>query len=317
MRIAVVGTGAIGGYFGGRLATGGSAVHFVARGATLEALRAKGLRVESVHGDFAIPAGETRVTDDPSTVGPVDVVLFTVKSYDTVDAARSLSPMIGPTTAVISLQNGIDNEKKLSDVVGSEHVVGGVAYIIAHVREPGVVVHSGGPARIVFGELDGASSARVDAFRDACVSAGFGAEATDRIRSELWSKYAFICAHAGLTATTRMPIGVIRETPETWELFAVVVAEAWRVGRAEGVALPDDLVERHLVFAGTLEHDGRSSLYDDLTGGRRMELDALLGELVRRAAAVGEPVPVSRTLLGVLRPWQRENDGAYAGRVRT
>jgi 2-dehydropantoate 2-reductase len=308
MRIAVVGTGAIGGYFGGRLAAAGHQVHFLARGATVEAIRANGLRVESVHGDFAIPSREVLVTDDPSVIEAVDVVLFTVKSHDTVDAARSLPPLIGPGTAVISLQNGIDNEDRLAEAIGFEHVVGGVAYILAHVREPGVVVHTGGPARIVVGELDGTSSERAEAFRDACVAAGFPAETTTRIRVELWSKYAFICAQAGLTAASRMPIGVIRETPETWELFAAMVGEAWRVARAERVPVPDDFVEGLVSFAGTLEAHGRSSLYDDMAAGRRMELDALLGELVRRADAVGEPAPVSRTLLAILRPWQRANE---------
>ena len=246
MRLAVVGVGALGGYFGARLRQADGDVRFLARGRHLEALRTRGLRVQSVFGDVALAPEQVPAADDPHQIGPVDVVLFTVKSFDTQEAARLLPPLLRPDTAVISLQNGIDNEEKLGAEIGAEHVVGGAAYIFAGLVEPGVVRHSGGPTRIVFGELDGRRSARLEVFRAACERAGFGAEIVADIRAALWTKYAFICAQAGTTAAVRQPIGVIRETPATWALFRHIVEEAWRVGRAEGVRLPDDLVERQL-----------------------------------------------------------------------
>lgn len=302
MKIAVVGTGAVGGYFGARLAAAGSEVHFLARGESLAALRERGLRVDSVLGDLTLAADETRATDDPGDIGPSDVVLFTVKSYDTDVAAERLGPLLQDGTAVISLQNGIDNEDRIAARIGSEHVVGGVAYLFAHRAGPGHVRHTGGPARIVFGELSGERSPRTEAFLGECQRAGIAAEIAPDIRVALWSKFVFICAQAGLTAASRQPIGVIRDTPATWELFRRVLEEVAAVGRAEGVALPDDLVAKHLEFASALEAHGRSSMYDDLAAGRRMELEALLGEVVGRGARGGVLTPVSEVLYGLLLP---------------
>ena len=302
MRIAVIGAGGLGGTFGGRLARAGEEVHFVARGRHLEALRTNGLRVESIHGDFALPPAETRATDDPTTIGPVDIVLFTVKSYDTDSAAATLAPLIGPETAVISLQNGIDNEERIATVIGAEHVVGGVAWIFAGIAAPGVVRHTGGPARIEIGELDGRRSGRLEAFLAACRQAAITAEIADDIRVALWTKYAFICAQAGLTAATRQPIGVIRDAPATWARFRAVIDEALGVGRAEGVPLAEDLVDRQMAAAAGLDPGLFSSLHDDLVGGRPMELDALLGELVRRAERAGVVVPTTTVLYAILLP---------------
>jgi 2-dehydropantoate 2-reductase len=308
VKIAVVGTGAIGGYFGARLARSGEEVHFLARGAKLAAMRELGIRVRSVFGDFSLESHEIRVTDDPAAIGPAEIVLFAVKAYDTVGAAHSLGPLLGPDTGVVSLQNGVDNEERLAAEIGAEHVIGGVAFILARAGEPGVIHHTGGPTSITFGEMDGRSSPRTDALLAACRRADVGAEITDDILVALWSKFAFICAQAGLTAATRLSIGELREVPEAWRVFAAIVEEAWRVGRAEGVGLPDDLVTTQVDFAAGLPHDGRSSLHDDLVAGRRMELDALLGELVRRGDLAAEPVPASRTLLGLLRPFQLRNE---------
>ena len=310
MKIAVIGAGGLGGYFGARLALAGEEVQFLARGAHLAAMRDGGLRVRSVLGDFALPPGQTRVTDDPASIGPADVVLFTVKSYDTEAAAASIAPLIGPDTAVISLQNGIDNEERIAARIGPGHVAGGVAYIFAGIVEPGVIHHTGGPARIIFGELDGRSTPRMAAFLAACRRAQIEAELASDIRVALWTKYAFICAVAGLTAATRQPIGVIRETPETWALFRAVLAEAVAVGRAEGVALPDELVDRQLAIAMNLEPGLYSSLYNDLVAGRRMELEALLGELVHRAEREGVAAPVSAALYAVLLPQAAARPGA-------
>jgi 2-dehydropantoate 2-reductase len=309
VKIAVMGAGGLGGYFGARLAQGGHEVHFIARGAHLAAIKAEGLRVRSVRGDFELPPARTPVTDDPSSIGPCQVVLFTVKSYDTDDAAQRLDPLLAPETAVISLQNGIDNEDRLAARIGPEHVVGGVAFIFAGIAEPGVIRDSGGPARIVLGELDGRRSERLDAFLAACRESKIDAAIAPNIRVALWSKWAFICAQAGLTAATRLPIGEIQASPAAWDLFRQVVTEAWRIGRAEEVPLPDDLVEQHLTFASGLEPDAHSSLYDDLVAGRRMELEALLGELVRRGERSGVPTPAAGALYSVLEPWARRNAG--------
>jgi 2-dehydropantoate 2-reductase len=305
MRIAVIGAGGLGGYFGGRLAQGGHDVHFVARGAHLAAIRADGLRVRSVRGDFRLPPERAPATDDPGSIGPCEVVLFTVKSFDTDAAAPALAPLLTPETAVISLQNGIDNEERLAGHIGAEHVVGGVAFIFAGIAEPGVIRDSGGPARILVGGLDGRHTPRVEAFVAACTDSGIDAAVVPDIRVALWSKWAFICAQAGLTAATGLPIGEIRDSPAAWDLFRQVVTEAWQVGRAEGVPLPDDLVEQHLAFASGLEPDGRSSLHDDKVAGRRMELEALLGQLVRRADAHVVPAPAAGALYAVLEPWAR------------
>ncbi|HYM83172.1 MAG TPA: 2-dehydropantoate 2-reductase [Candidatus Dormibacteraeota bacterium] len=300
MKIAVVGAGGLGGYFGGRLAVAGENVHFLARGAQLEALLGGGLSVESVLGDFALGPEAIPASQDPAAIGPADVVLFTVKSYDTDSAAAAIAPLIGAGTVVISLQNGIDNEEKLASRLGAEHVAGGAAYIFAGIKAPGVIRHTGGPARLIFGELDGHRSDRLDSFLRSCLAAGIAAEVSDDIRVTLWTKYAFICAQAGLTAATRSPIGVIRDTPATWALFGQVLGEAAATGRAEGVDLPADFVERGLALAATLGPGLYSSLYDDLVTGRRIELDALLGELVRRAGAAGVPAPAASALYGII-----------------
>lgn len=303
VKIAVVAAGGLGGYFGARLAQAGEEVHLVARGAHLAAMAERGLTVRSVLGDFSVSHDTVHATNDTSTIGPVEIVLFTVKSVDTDTAAALLPPLLGPETAVISLQNGVHNEERLAELIGWPHVAGGVAYVLTGIAEPGVIRHSGGPTRMAFGEMDGRRTPRLEAFLAACQRAGFQAELSSSIRTELWAKYAFICAQAGLTGAARKPIGVVRETPPTWELFREVIEEVERVARAEGVPLPNDLVERQLAVAQNLEPTDYASLYDDLAAGRRLELDALHGELVRRAARVGVPVPVSRVLYALLLPW--------------
>ena len=306
MKVTVVGAGAVGGYFGGRLAASGNDVAFLARGRHLEALRDAGLRVQSVQGDLSL---RVTVTDDPTRVGPTDYVLFCVKAYDTESASSLLPPLLAEDTAVISLQNGIDNEDILASVVGSDHVVGGVAYIYSTLAEPGVIRHTGGPTSVVVGELQGGASERVSRFIEGCLRAGFSAEQSVDIRSVLWSKFACICAMGGLTAAIRLPVGDVRSTPSSRELFRRVVAEVGEVARAEGVDLGDDLPDRHLALADGLEPHGFSSLYHDLINGNRMELDPLLGAAVRRGAAAGVSTPMCQALYAVLEPWARHNQG--------
>jgi 2-dehydropantoate 2-reductase len=304
LKIAVFGTGGVGGYFGGRLARAGAEVHLIARGAHLESLRDKGLRVRSVRGDFdlSLPA-----TDDPAEIGPCDYVFFTVKSFDTPSAAAQLGPLIGPTTAVVSFQNGVDNEDAIARAVGLGHVMGGVAYIFSTIAEPGVIAHTGGPANLIFGELDGTPSARAKDLLDECVQADIDAELSENIRGALWFKFAFICGLAGITASVRLPLGEIRSTAESWEMFRRIVEEVYDVAVAEGVALPSDTVARHIAFAETLEPDGYSSLHFDLTHDRPMELEALHGTVVRLARQHGVAAPMNEATYAVLRPWAVRN----------
>jgi 2-dehydropantoate 2-reductase len=307
MKLAVYGTGGVGGYFGGRLALAGVDVHLLARGAHLDALRTHGLKVTSVKGDFHV---DLPATEEPSDIGPCDFVLFSVKSFDTDAAAPQLGPLIGDQTAVLSFQNGIDNEEKIARVVGWEHVMGGAAYIFSRIVEPGVVAHTGGPAHIVFGEMDGALSERAQRFLDACHKADISADLSDNIVRVLWDKFAFISAQAGMTAAVRLPIGDVRSVQESWSAFRQVVDEVCAVAAAEGVELPLDTADRHAHFAQGLEPTGYSSLYDDLSSGRRMELEALHGTIVRRARKHNIPVPVSETIYAILRPWAVRNESA-------
>jgi 2-dehydropantoate 2-reductase len=307
MRIAIYGVGGVGGYFGGRLARSGVDVTFVARGGHLEALREHGLRVTSVHGDFELPA--VAVVDDPAMVGPVDYVLVTVKSPQTAEVAGRLGPLLHARTAVVSLQNGVDNEEKLAAAVGDGHVVGGAAYIFAIIAGPGHIHHAGGPTAIRIGEWTGGASERVGRLVDMCRGAGFGADEDAHIRTTLWTKFAFICALAGTTAAIRLPIGEIRTAPASRELLRRVVSEVREIARAEGIGLPDDLVERQLALTDSLEPVSYSSLYHDVTNGKPTELDALLGEVVRRGARAGAPTPASEALYAVLEPWQIRNGG--------
>ncbi|MDL5363518.1 2-dehydropantoate 2-reductase [Halalkalicoccus sp. NIPERK01] len=304
MEFAIFGAGGIGAYLGARLADAGHDVSLIARGDHLAALRSDGLRVESVAGDTAV---DLPATDDPGEIGPVDCVLFTVKAYDTREAAADLDPLIGPETAVVSFQNGVDNERWIAEAVGESHVVGGVAYVFSTIQSPGVVAHTGGPARFVYGELDGSLTARIDALDDA-LSGCDGVEAVlaDDVRVELWRKFAFICAQSGMTAATRKPIGAIRETAASWRMYRRVVEEVVAVARASGVDLPADTVEEWVAFARDLDPGMCSSLHYDLTHGKRLELDALNGAVVRHAEAAGVDVPMNEAVEAVLRPWSDE-----------
>ena len=300
IKVAVYGAGAVGGYFGGRLAEAGADVSLLARGAHLDTLRKHGLRVKSVRGNFSVglPA-----TDDPADVGPCDYILFCVKSFDTEDASARLSPLLKPKTAVVSLQNGVDNEEKVAARVGWDHVMGGVAYIFASIAEPGVIADVGGPAKVLFGEFSSSTSRRAERLLEAFQKAGVNAELTNNIRGAIWYKFTFILALAGMTAAVRLPIGDIRSTPESWEMFRRILEEACTVAEAEGVALPPDTIERHVRFGEGLEADGYSSLYHDLTHGRRMELEALHGAAVRLGYRHGVPIPMCEAVYATLRPW--------------
>jgi 2-dehydropantoate 2-reductase len=307
MRIAVYGAGGVGGYFGGRLAQAGADVHLIARGAHLEALRTHGLRVRSVKGDFTV---RVPATDEPADIGPCDYVLFCVKAFDTEPAATQLKPLLGDATAVVSLQNGVDNEEKLARAIGQAHVVGGAAFIFAGITEPGVIVHTGGPTSITFGELDGQVTERAQRLLDCCRQGGFGAELSERIKTVLWAKLAFICAQAGMTAAVRLPIGEIRTVDAAWAAFGRLVAEVAAVAKADGTPLSPAAQQRALDLAQAVEPGSFSSLHGDLVAGRRMELEALHGFVVRRAAEHGVAVPITEAIYAILKPWAVRNQHA-------
>ena len=301
MRIAVVGAGGTGGYFGGLLARAGQDVTFIARGANLEALRARGLTVESrLAGTFTLPV---RATDNPSDLDPVDLVLFCVKTYDTDAAAESIRRLIHPETMLLSLQNGIGNEERIAQAAGHDSGIGAVAYVVSTIKAPGVVAQTAGPGKIVFGELGGGTCPRTKRLHDVLQTAGIVAELHPNVQGAIWQKFLFICAFSGVTAVTRLPIGTILADPMTHSLFRGTVEEVEAVARAIEIELPSDCVEQALATAAAAEPWASSSLYRDLAGGRRLELESLNGEVVRRGGEHGVSTPLNFAIYAALRPY--------------
>ena len=298
MRIAVMGTGGVGGYFGTRLALGGCDVSFIARGRHLDAIRQRGLKVESPLGDMHLAT--PRATDDPADIGAVDLVLFGVKLWDTETAAKAAAPLIGRETAVVSLQNGVRKDDILRDVLGDRAVMGGACYIAAQIAEPGVIRHSGAMQKIVFGEYDGKRSTRAEAFLSACQRAGIDAEISADIRRTIWEKLVFLVGLSGLTTTIRKPIGPIRSNPRTRALLFDAMREVVAVGRAQGVQLAADFADSRLAFADGLPETMTSSMHNDLERGNRLEVDGLSGDVVERGRAANVPTPVNRAIYDIL-----------------
>ena len=305
LRVAVLGAGAVGAFYGSRLAAGGADVSLIARGPHLEALRVNGLTcVEPERtSTFRLLA-----TDDPDEVGPVDVVLCCVKSYDTEDAASRLRPLLHETTGVLSLQNGIDNEDKIAAAVGQEHVIGGAAYILGAIRAPGVV-DAAGPRRIVIGELGGgAPSDRVRAIVEVGARGGLAVDAVGDVRIAKWEKYTLLVAFSAMTATVRLPIGDIRDSPAATAMLGAIMTEVWSVGRASGVPLADDLVERQMRLLLSQAEGSTTSLYHDLVTGHRMEVEALQGAAMRLGRTHGVPTPNIDAAYAILQPWALRNE---------
>jgi 2-dehydropantoate 2-reductase len=301
MRIAVIGAGGTGGYFGGLLARAGEDVSFIARGAQLEALRTQSLTLESrLAGTFTAPV---QATDDPREVGPVDLILFCVKTYDTDTAAESIRPLIRPDTMLLSLQNGIDNEERIARAAGHASGIGAVAYVVSAIKAPGVIAQTAGPGKIILGELSGGASARTERLHEVLQRAGITAEVHPDIRVVIWQKVLFICAFSGVTAVTRLPIGTILADPVTHALFRGTAEEVEAVGRASGIDLPADCVEQAMATAAAVEPWGRGSLYHDLAVGRRLELESLNGEVVRRGREQDVETPLNFAIYAALRPY--------------
>lgn len=298
MRITIMGTGGVGGYFGARLAQAGHDVHFVARGAHLAAMQERGLRVESPLGALHLP--RVQVTDDPATIPGADLVLFGVKLWDTEAAAAAIRPLIGPDTALISFQNGVVKDDILRRIVGDSAVVGGVCYIATTIAEPGVIRHTGSMHKLVFGEYDGRVSERVQRFSQACAGAGFDHELSDRIRRTLWEKFVFLVGLSGSTATTRVSIGPIRQQPRSRAFLHDLMDEAVQVARAEGVDLPADFAAQRLAFCDGLPAGMTSSMHHDLQRGNRLEVRWLGGDVVARGERLGIATPNNRAVLDIL-----------------
>jgi 2-dehydropantoate 2-reductase len=299
LRIVIMGSGGVGGYLGGRLAAAGGEVTFIARGAHLRAILDHGLRVRSARGDVDLrPA---RATDDPASIGPVDLVLFAVKLYDTETAAAAIGPLLGPQTGVVTFQNGVDAPEVLARSLGPGRAIGGVAKIAAVVAEPGLIRHTGTMASFVIGELDGARSERIAALADALGAAGVDHEVSADIWREIWDKMAFLSSFAGVTALARLPIGPIREDPETRPLLRAAIAEAFAVARAKGVGLADDFVEATLGHCDRLPFEMKSSMLQDLERGRRLELPWLSGTIARLGRELGVATPTHAFIAAALK----------------
>ncbi len=298
MRIAIMGSGGVGGYFGARLVQGGADVHFVARGTHLAAMRERGLAIEG--GPQPVHLPKVNVTDDPKTIGPVDAVMFCVKLWDTESAARQLLPLMQPATAVISFQNGVQKDDMLRPIVGKDALVGGVAYVGTTIGRPGVIVQTGSVERLVFGEYDGRRSARVEAFYAACRRGGINAEISDDIRRSIWEKYVSLVAMSGATTSMRQTIGPIRGNPLTRQFLLDLAREVVAVGRAHGVALPEDYAEARLAFFDSWPPEMTTSMHHDLQQGKPLELRWLSGGVVDLAAAVGVATPVNRAVRDIL-----------------
>jgi len=298
MKIAVMGSGGVGGYFGARLAQAGCDVAFIARGAHLAAMREHGLKVESPLGDIVLP--KVRVTDDPGTLEPVDLVFFSVKLWDTEAAAASIASLIGPDTGIVSFQNGVQKYDLLRRVCGEQAVMGGVAYIATRIGQPGVIKHTGAMQRLVFGEYDGRRSARAEALLEACRRGGISAELSGDIRREIWEKFVFLVGLSATTTTMRLPIGPIRANAQTRAFLLDIMREVVAVGRAHDVALAADYAEQRLAFCDGLPAGMISSMAHDLERGNRLELAWLSGGVVELGKAAGVPTPANRAISDIL-----------------
>ncbi len=291
MKILIMGTGGVGGYYGGLLAQQGNDVTFIARGAHLYALRHEGLKVKSVHGDFTVvPAN---ATDDPANVGPVDLVLFCVKTYNTDEAAEAIRPAMGPQTAVMSLQNGVDAAERIGKVVGLEHVIGGATWLSSAVEAPGVIRQISQFRRIVFGELDSGRSERIQAIYEVLNQTGIIVEVSEDIQNVLWTKLVFIAAVSSIGSLTRLPMGDYRSIPETRDLLTRLMQEVEAVARAQGVNLDADVVQNWLEFIDNAAPNIKPSMQLDVETAHRTELESMIGVVGRKGRELGVPTPIA------------------------
>lgn len=297
MRIAVMGSGGLGGYFGARLCKGGADVHFIARGRHLEAMRTDGLRIE---GPEPIHIDEVSATDDPRSIGEADFVLVCVKLWDTQAALEQMRPLVGPRTTLVSFQNGVLKDEYLTSAYEPSQVMGGIGYVAATIDRPGVIRQTGPMQRLLFGEFDGSRSVRGEALLERCLAGGINAELSTDIVREIWQKFVFLVGLSGTTTTMRAPIGPIRENPQTRALLLDLMREVVAVGRAHGVDLPEDYAQARLRFADGVAYDMTSSMHHDLERGNRLEVRWLAGGVVELGLKKGVPTPLNRAVSDIL-----------------
>jgi 2-dehydropantoate 2-reductase len=300
MKIAAMAAGAVGGYFGARMQAAGHDVFFIARGANLAAMKKNGLQIDSVHGDLHLP--NVNVTDDPKSVGPVDIVLFAVKLWDTETAAEQTKPLVGPGTRVITLQNGVDSVERVAPILGAEQTIGGAAYIASVIASPGVIKQTSSFATMRFGRADKRPDAMLQAFVDAGKAAEIDVDISADIERERWQKFIFLTAMAGSTAALRSPIGPIAADPELSGFFRQLMEEAFAVGRAKGVSLDPAYIEGRMDFMqNKVERGMKASMAHDLERGNRIELDWLAGKVRELGRTYNIPTPASDTVYTVLK----------------
>ncbi|MFQ5819663.1 MAG: 2-dehydropantoate 2-reductase [Candidatus Heimdallarchaeota archaeon] len=306
MRIAIMGAGGVGGYFGALLAKAGEDVTFIARGEHLKTMKQNGLQIRSPEGDFKI---EVKATNDPSDVGPMDLVLFCVKAYDTEEAALQAKPMIADDTTVISLQNGVEKEEILGRILGTEHIMGGLCMVSAFIEAPGVITHHA-RKMLTFGEMDGRQSTRGKRILEVFKIAGINAIISPAIIKAEWEKFTFICAVSGLCCLTRLPIVTVLQFKEIKQLYIDSMKEVIQVARNRGVDLDqDELIERFLNIPKGASPDIKPSMLRDLENGKQIEVEPLHGAVVRFGRALEVPTPINEVIYACLKVVNEENRG--------
>jgi 2-dehydropantoate 2-reductase len=303
MRVAVYGTGAVGGYFGGRLAQAGVDVSFIARGPHLQAIREKGLQINSLQGNFKIHPAQA--TSDPAAVGPVDLVILGVKAWQVREAAQAMQPMIGEDAVVLPLQNGVDAARQLAEILGEDHVVGGLCRIMGMIAAPGIIQHMGAAPYIAFGKRHGPPGRRLKRLQALFAQAqGVSAEIVPDIHAALWNKFLLIAPWGGVGAVSRAPIGPIRRLPETRALLEGAMQEIYALAEAQAIHLPSDAVARMMAFVDKLPAEGVASMQRDIIEGRPSELNEQTGTVSRLGRQLDVPTPVNQFIYSVLLPME-------------
>jgi 2-dehydropantoate 2-reductase len=310
MKILIMGTGGVGGYYGGLLAQQGNEVTFISRGAHLYAIRHEGLKVKSIYGDFMV--FPVNATEDPAKVEPVDLVLFCVKTYNTDEAAEAIRPVVGPQTVVLSLQNGIDAAERIGKVVGIEHVIGGATWLSSAVEAPGVIKQISEFRRIVFGELGGGRSERIQSIFGVLNLIGIDVEISENIQKILWTKFVFISAASAFGSLTRLPMGEYRSVPETRRLISGIMQEVEALARAQDIQLDPDVVQKSLEFMENAASHIKPSMQLDVESGHRTELESMVGVIGRKGRELGVPTPVADFAYGALLPVELKAWNEYA-----
>jgi 2-dehydropantoate 2-reductase len=304
MKILIMGTGGVGGYYGGLLAQQGNEVTFISRGAHLYAIRQEGMKVKSVHGDFTIfPA---KAVENPAEVGPVDLILFCVKTYNTDEAAEAIRPAVGPQTVVLSLQNGIDAAERIGKLVGLEHVLAGATWLSSAVEAPGLIKQVSQFRRIVFGELSEGRSERTRSIYEVLNPTGITVEISDDIQKVLWTKFVFIAAVSSVGSLTRLPMGDYRSVPEARKLLSSIMQEVEALAQAQNIKLENDVVAKSMEFIDNSASHIKPSMQLDVESGRRTELESMIGAIGRKGRELGIPTPVSNFVYASLLPVERK-----------